>query len=256
MHGAEILKLAELETRHWWYAERRAVLERLLGRHQGRGWAADVGAAAGGNTGVLTNLGWQALALEYSEVGAALAHQKGHATCRADAQVLPVRTASLGLVVALDLLEHLPDDGAAAREMRRVLRPDGTLVVSVPADPRLWSAHDEAVSHLRRYTRESLETLLCEAGFEVQRLWSWNVLMRPLLAARRRSSTGSDLRQLSAPLNAILRAVVCLERYLPLSDLPGVSLFALCTPVPTAVPDYRAVVRSTAMSGSSAVMVS
>jgi SAM-dependent methyltransferase len=102
----------------------------------------------------------------------------------------------MGVVTALDVLEHLQDDHQAARELRRVLRPDGVLVVAVPADPELWSAHDDAVGHLRRYTCETLDALLTRAGFEVQQMWSWNVLLRPVAVLRRKKSAGSDLEEL------------------------------------------------------------
>jgi SAM-dependent methyltransferase len=227
---AEIDKLARLEQRHWWYAERRSILHRILRDRRTGGWAADIGAAAGGNTRVLESLGWRSLALEYSGTGADLARSRGLLVSRADAHRLPLRTDSMGVVTALDVLEHLEDDEQAARELRRVLRPDGVLVVAVPADPALWSAHDDAVGHLRRYTEESLRTLLTGAGFEIERLWSWNVLLRPLAALRRRKSTGSDLEQVPAVLNAGLRVVVALERVLPVGGRRGVSLFAVAVP--------------------------
>lgn len=230
MHPAEIDKLARLEQRHWWYAERRSILHRVLRDRRTGGWAADIGAAAGGNTRVLESLGWRTLALEYSETGAELARSRGLRVSRADAHDLPLQDGSLGVVIALDVLEHLKDDNRAARELRRVLRPDGVLVVAVPADPALWSAHDDAVGHLRRYTDENLRALLTGAGFEIQRMWSWNVLLRPLVVLRRKKSSGSDLEEVPAVLNAGLRAVVALERVLPVGRRRGVSLFALAVP--------------------------
>jgi SAM-dependent methyltransferase len=227
---AEIEKLARLEQRHWWYAERRSVLRRILRDRTSGGWAVDIGAAAGGNTRVLASLGWRPLALEYSESGAALAQARGLQVSRADAHRLPLRDGALGLVTALDVLEHLEDDDRAAQELRRVLRPDGLLVVAVPADPALWSSHDDAVGHLRRYTEESLRTLLTGAGFTIERLWSWNVLLRPVAVVRRRKSSGSDLDEVPAALNAGLRAVVALERFLPVGSRRGVSLFAVAVP--------------------------
>jgi len=227
---AEIDKIARLEQRHWWYAERRTVLHRILRDRRTAGWAADIGAAAGGNTRVLEALGWRPIALEYSEAGAALARSRGLPVCRADAHALPLRDGSMSVVTALDVLEHLQDDDRAARELRRILRPNGVLVVAVPADPTLWSAHDDAVGHLRRYTDESLHTLLTGAGFDIQRLWSWNVLLRPLAALRRRRSSGSDLEELPAVVNAGLHAVVALERVLPVGARRGVSLFAVAVP--------------------------
>lgn len=223
MDRSEIRKLAALEDSHWWYRERRYLLARQI-RTMRPGRALDIGAAAGGNTRVLRERGWKAVALEYSEDGARIAHERGLPVVRADALTLPFPDASLDLVVAYDVLEHIRDDDRAVQEICRVLRPGTTALVAVPADPRLWSAHDDAVGHVRRYTRSSLVTLLERNGMDVDSIGSWNVLLRPVAAWRRRKSTGSDLELMSPVLNLGLRAVVAAERYLPVKSLPGVSL--------------------------------
>ena len=225
MHANEIEKLTELEDSHWWYAERRSILRRMI---QGlpASKALDIGAAGGGNTRILTAAGWDSTALEYSETGAAVAHNRGLTVVRADATKLPFRSRSLGLVVAFDVLEHVEAHGLMASEIERVLVSGGTALVAVPADMRLWSAHDEAVGHVRRYTRADLGQLLDEAGLILDELWSWNVLMRPIAAVRRRRSTGSDLERVNPLLNRALRGVIAAERYLPVKALPGVSLVA------------------------------
>jgi SAM-dependent methyltransferase len=223
VEGAEISKLVLVEDRHWWYRERRELLRaQVAGLTPGT--ALDIGAAGGGNTRVLRDLGWRALALEYTSDGARYAAGRGLPVIRADATALPLEEASLDLVAALDVLEHIPDDGAAAREITRVLRPGGHLVVTVPVDPRLWSAHDEAVGHVRRYTREQVVDLLEGAGLDVVSVRSWMVLLRPAVALRRRFTSGSDLDDPARWLNGALSSVVRLERRLPVGSLPGVSL--------------------------------
>lgn len=223
MDRTEIRKLAELEDAHWWYRERRHLLARQIqGMTPGR--AVDVGAAAGGNTRVLLEHGWDSIALEYSEDGAGLARERGLPVLRADALALPFHDASLDLVVAYDVLEHISDDDGAVQEFHRVLRPDATALIAVPADPRLWSAHDVAVGHVRRYTRETLVPLLERNGLDVDTIESWNVLLRPVVKWHRRKSIGSDQERMSPVLNSALRAVVAAERYLPVTSWPGVSL--------------------------------
>ncbi len=223
MEGTEVRKLAALEDAHWWYRERRHLLASAL-RAMTPGRALDVGAAGGGNTRVLRDLGWSAAALEYGEDGALVAAERGLPVMRADATLLPVADGALDLVVAFDVLEHLVDDDACAGDILRVLRPGGTFLVAVPCDPRLWSAHDEAVGHVRRYTRATLTDLLRRNGFELESVTSWNVLLRPVVALRRRSSSGSDLEDLHPLVNLGLRAVITAERYLPVRRLPGVTL--------------------------------
>lgn len=228
MEGAEVRKLAELEDVHWWYRERRHLLAAALkGLTPGR--ALDIGAAGGGNTRVLREHGWQAVALEYGEEGAEVAHERGLATMRADATSLPFADQSFELVMAFDLLEHLVDDDAAVREVCRVLKPGGTYLVAVPADPKLWSSHDEAVDHVRRYTRPELVALLRRGGFTIESVQSWNVLMRPLVVLRRALRSGSDLDDVHPVVNFGLSTVIRLERYLPVQKLPGVSLLVRAT---------------------------
>src|SRR6478735_5341007 len=229
MEATEVRKLPQLEDGHWWYRERRHLLAKAIaGLTPGR--ALDVGAAGGGNTRVLRDHGWEAVALEYGADGAEVAAGRGLSTLRSDATSLPLADDSLDLVVAFDLLEHLHDDDAAVAEVHRVLRPGGTYLVAVPADPRLWSDHDEAVDHVRRYTRQGLLDLLDRGGFEVTDVRSWNVLLRPVVAMRRRTSSGSDLDDVHPVVNFGLRSIITAERYLPVGSLPGVSLLLRAQP--------------------------
>jgi SAM-dependent methyltransferase len=226
METVEIERLIALEDHHWWFQERRYLVSHLA-RQLVPGRALDVGAAGGGNTRVLKDHGWSTVAAELNPVAAGIARDRGLPIVRADVCQLPVLSGSIDLVLSFDVLEHIDDDEAAATEMVRVLRPGGTAFVAVPADPRLWSKHDEAVGHVRRYTRAELVSVLNRAGLQVDRIWSWNVLLRPLAALHRRRSEGSDLTEVAPSVNAALRTTVACERFLPVGRLPGVSLLAV-----------------------------
>jgi SAM-dependent methyltransferase len=225
MKPAELQLLTSIEDRHWWYRERRAILARELRRLPPAGRALDIGAAGGGNTRVLQAHGWQAVALEYSDSVADVARARGISAIRADARDLPLGPDSCGLVTAFDILEHINEDYLAAAEIARVLRPGGTALIAVPCDMALWSAHDDEVGHVRRYSRPELISLVQKAGLAVEAVWSWNVLLRPVVAVRRKSSTGSDLGAVPPLVNRVLTSVIVAERYLPVRSLPGVSLF-------------------------------
>ncbi|GAB3071050.1 class I SAM-dependent methyltransferase [Phycicoccus sp. Root101] len=229
MEGTEVRKLAALEDAHWWYRERRHLLSRMISGVT-PGTALDIGAAGGGNTRVLEAAGWSVAALEYGAEGAEVAADRGLSVLRADATALPVGDDSLDLVVAFDVLEHILDDDSAVAEVARALRPGGRFLVAVPADPRLWSDHDVAVDHVRRYTRTTLREVLERGGFEVTSMTSWNVLLRPVVALRRRSSSGSDLETVHPVVNLGLRAIVTVERWLPVKAMPGVTLLVEARP--------------------------
>ncbi|KAB8187238.1 class I SAM-dependent methyltransferase [Microbispora catharanthi] len=224
MEATDIRRTVELEDRHWWYRERRAMLARELRRLGPPGRALDIGAAGGGNTRVLVAHGWDALAADYSETAVELAVRRGLRAIHADACDLPLPGESFDLVLAFDVLEHIEDDHTAARELVRVLRPGGRALITVPCDMALWSAHDVASFHFRRYAREELTALLRGAGLVVDRMWNWNVLMRPIVAWRRKRTSGSDVTDVPRLVNLGLGAVVAAERYLPVKSLPGVTL--------------------------------
>jgi SAM-dependent methyltransferase len=223
----EIAKSAALEQRHWWYAERRAMVRRTASQWPA-GRALDVGCAGGGNTAVLRELGWSVTGLEYSAAGAEIAASRDLDVVRGDATALPFADATFDLVMSTDVWEHIEDDAAVARETARVLRPGGRALIAVPCGMKLWSGHDVALGHHRRYERDQLAAVMAGAGLDVVDIWSWNVLLRPVVRARRRkrSEAESEMEPVHPVLNAGLRSAVALERVLPLRRLPGVSLVA------------------------------
>jgi SAM-dependent methyltransferase len=224
MEADEILQLTTVEDRHWWYKERRAILSRELRRLPAAGRALDIGAAGGGNTRVLRAHGWQAIAVDYAQAAVAVARARQVDAMRADARELPVSSDALDLVTAFDVLEHIDEDYLVMAEIARVLKPGGTALIAVPCDMALWSAHDEACGHVRRYTRATLKDVVQKADLTIDRIWSWNVLLRPVVAWRRRSLSGSDLNDVQPLVNGALTALITVERYLPVRSLPGVTL--------------------------------
>lgn len=225
MDAEEIARSAALERKHWWYAARRALVRRTV-RDWPTGRAVDVGCGMGGNTVVLREMGWQAIGVEYTSAGADIAASRGIPVVRGDGRRLPVADGSVDLVMSTDAWEHIDDDVAVAAETARVLRPGGRVLVAVPAGMALWSGHDVALGHVRRYERNQLADLVRGAGLVIDDLWSWNVLLRPVVRARRRNKDApeSEMEAVNPALNAGLRAAVGMERVLPLKRLPGVSL--------------------------------
>lgn len=230
MDISEIQKLTALEETHWWYKERRALLDRELRRLAGPGLALDIGAAGGGNTRVMQARGWRVVAADYSVKAVEIARGRGLSVLRADARELPVRSGSCDLVTAFDVLEHIDEDYLVTAEIARVLKPGGIVLIAVPCDMSLWSAHDEAVGHVRRYSQATLAQVVRQAGLDIDSMWSWNVLLRPVLALRRRSATGSDLDTVPPLTNRVLTSIIVAERYLPIKSLPGVSLMLRARP--------------------------
>lgn len=229
MDITELSKITDLEDRHFWYRERRAILARQLkriGPPRPGARALDIGAAGGGNTRVIIDHGWQSLVTDYSEMAVETARKRGLDAVFADARDLPFEPETFGFVAAMDMLEHIEEDYLVTQEIARVLEPGGTAFISVPCSMSLWSPHDTAVHHVRRYERAGLTRVIEQAGLVIERMWSWNVLLRPLVAMRRKATAGSDMEELSPLVNGALTAILVAERYLPVKSLPGVSLMA------------------------------
>ncbi|MEQ4721876.1 class I SAM-dependent methyltransferase [Nonomuraea sp. B19D2] len=224
MRSAEIHRMADIEERHWWFREKRNILAREIRRLGPPGRALDIGAAGGGNSQVLVEHGWDTVVGDISETAVDIARARGLNAVHADARDLPWPEGTFELVTAFEILEHIEEDHLAAAEIFRVLRPGGTALITVPADMRLWSAHDEVAQHFRRYSRDGLARCIQDAGLVIDEMWSWNVLLRPVAAWHRRRATGSDVVAPPAWINACLTVVVAAERHLPVRSLNGVSL--------------------------------
>lgn len=169
MQASEIERLAHFEEWYWWHRARQTIVTRLLDRYaEGpRGRVLDVGCGAGA-TSVVAARGGQLLGVDLGAEAVAAARGRGLEVAQMDATALGTREGAFDLVIALDMLEHVPNDAGAARELLRSLRPGGSLLVTVPAYQWLWSSHDVALGHQRRYTRGHLERLLASQGFEVR----------------------------------------------------------------------------------------
>ena len=110
--------------------------------------------------------GWQVVGVDYSPAALAAARARGLRLVRGDAHRLPFADGSFDLVMSTDAWEHLEDHESVAAEAHRVLRPDGTLLVAVPAGMELWSDHDVALGHHRRYERAELVDLVEVSSFD------------------------------------------------------------------------------------------
>jgi SAM-dependent methyltransferase len=105
---------------------------------------------------------------------------------RVSAEGIPLADRSIDAVTALDVLEHIEDDGAVVGEMARVLRPGGVAVVTVPASMVLWSDWDTALHHFRRYDRSQLRALFNGAEWEIVHVNYTNVVVYPIVWAVRK----------------------------------------------------------------------
>lgn len=240
MNHAEYKTMFELETFYWWFVARRKLLSEVvsgLGKSPDRTALLDVGCGTGLNYSVLSKFGKvfgadsspQALLFGRSRRVENLVLSK--------AEDLQFPNEMFDVVTALDVLEHTDNDLTALREMWRVMKPGGMLVVTVPAYGFLWSEHDEALHHRRRYTAHELRNKMTNAGFEVQRsTYFITLLFFPIFLIRiwqnlTKRSLEAKTSHVILPklLNSLLIRLLDLERfYLRWSNLPF-GLTALAT---------------------------
>jgi len=160
---------------------------------------------------------WAWTGIDLEPLACALARERTRGdVVEGSVTAMPFESRTFDAVVCADVLYHLDDDEAALREIARVLKPDGTIIINVPAHRWLWSYHDVTVHGRRRYTRPELREKLARAGFNVVRLTHWNALPLPLVYLRRKllppPSSGSDARLYPAPVEAAFRGAMAAER--------------------------------------------
>lgn len=233
--------LFELEDTHWWFQGRRAVVWSLLARAGVPPHAEilDAGCGTGRNLIEYGRLG-DAVGIEPSPDAIAFCAERGLTAIAAGVEELPFQDDRFDLVLMLDVLEHVADDGAALRELRRVTKPGGALVLTVPAFQFLWSQHDETHHHFRRYTQPQLrERLEANSWQPVFTTYFNATLLAPIAAMRligRRLGAGrerSDYDVTSVAVNRLLAGIMTTEARLIRrgAQFPaGVSIGAVCHP--------------------------
>jgi SAM-dependent methyltransferase len=171
--------MLELDEHHWWYRGRRKIIETELDRLELPDGAQVLDAGCGsGRTLVQLERFGRVSGIELNPDAASLARSRGDFDVRVGRlERLPFADGTFDLVTCLDVIEHTPDDVATLRELRRVSRPGAPLLLTVPAYQALWSRHDVANHHFRRYSRRTLSATARSAGWQLDRITSFNTLL-------------------------------------------------------------------------------
>ncbi len=212
---------AEIEANHWWFVTRRKLLSGIIRELRIAADAAilDLGTSTGTNLRMLKEMNCHnAIGLDKSEAAIRYCAGKGLGTVeQGDVCDLPFEDERFALVLATDIVEHVDDDVRALSEIRRVLAPGGTAVITVPAFESLWGVQDDVSHHKRRYRKRQLEERMGAAGLEGVEVFYFNYLLffpiwlaRQLIHLFRLKVQNENLVNTSS-INRVLTAIFTLD---------------------------------------------
>ncbi|MDO8555707.1 MAG: class I SAM-dependent methyltransferase [Nanoarchaeota archaeon] len=216
MDPAEYQAMYEVEDTHAWFRAKREMLLLLLKKFSrpgakildvGCGTGVIASALAKNNAVVGLDISAQALAFARKR-DASISWIKG------DAQAVKFKPNSFDVVLASDVVEHVKDDVKALENMHRVLKPGGKVIITVPALEMLWGRDDDLVHHQRRYTRSSLKRVLRRAGFKVDFLNYWNVLLFPAVLVYKWRNKEHSVAPVAGIMNKLAFGILKLDTWL------------------------------------------
>ncbi|MBR58986.1 MAG: hypothetical protein CMH54_13335 [Myxococcales bacterium] len=246
MKASEIRQMAAVMDRHFWFRGTRRVILNWANDAVGGGLeklrVADVGCGPGTTLSWLSHLP-RIVGIDRAALCLELARERAPNAelIQANAEELPLKDQQFDLIFCLDILEHLEHPEKAVEELYRILKPGGILISTVPAWQFLWSEHDVALGHHRRYRKKAFKNLLQGGGFEVPRISYYNFFLFPPIASVRVAqrligsktveegdAASSDVKVMPRAINGLLESVLGGERHLLRHiNLPfGVSLIA------------------------------
>jgi len=213
MQREQFVAHAALEDRHWWFTGRRDILRALLHAvaPPGQGIPVlDIGCGTGGNSGAFAHE-YDVMGTDPSADGIEFARARFPGVQFTETSDPEAGRAHLakrggGVVLLTDVLEHVEGDHALLEQAIAVVPSGGHLILTVPADPTLWSKHDTDFGHFRRYVLDTFRALWREAPVEERLLSPFNTRLRPVIALMRRvaPNNGNNLRIPAGPFNALL----------------------------------------------------
>lgn len=190
MQADAYVEMANLQSRHWWFLARQKIISAQI-RQLGLPLDAailEVGCGPGGNLNMLSQFG-RVHAIELDDYARSFAQSLGTKAIAIKGGKLPhdikFEPGSFDLICLFDVLEHIDEDAESLRTLRTFLKPDGRLLITVPAYQWMWSIHDVRLHHKRRYTLDSLAQRIDIKNWRIQKQSYFNMFLFPLAVAAR-----------------------------------------------------------------------
>ena len=203
---------SRVEATHFWFRGFRRFIAPAIAEMAGTRrdlQLLDCGSGTGHNLATLLRPYGRASGFDLTPGGLLHAHAAGFPLARADMAAIPFESSRFDVVTSFDVIQYVEDDYAAMKEVARVLKPGGGLVVTAAALNVLRGGHAGTWPEARRYTRVRMRSIVEGAGMKVERLtYLFATLFPAMLAVRalNRSTPSSDweMRVPAAPINAAL----------------------------------------------------
>jgi SAM-dependent methyltransferase len=222
MAASEYQKMFEAETSYFWFRGKQRLVQRILRmvRLPREPAILDLGCGTGVNLKHLEKIGFS-VGMDYLHEAIDYCLKRyAAALVLSPEEILPFRENSFDLVISLDAIEHSDDPGSALSEIRRVLKPGGHVLITVPAYPGLFGGHDFALGHKIRFRKKELVCALRDAGFKIELSGHYYGLVFPaalllkLYQKRFGSKSQTISYHLTFPLNQILLWACELEAFI------------------------------------------
>ncbi len=235
MEIKEIGRMHEIEDYHWWFSAKRRLIASELAS-QKKGMLLDIGCGTGANMNAFkkfhTSIGCDGSiqALRFSKF-------RGNSNLvLCNAKDLPFKAGTFDFVTVLDVFEHIDDDERSMRDVGRIMKTRGRMILTVPAHMFMWSEHDVLIDHKRRYCYSELSEKIKRNNFNISKISYWNfMLFLPVLVYKffsKKTNTNKENKIVNWILFLILKVENIIVRKV---NLPfGISIY--CVSVNNSVP--------------------
>lgn len=225
MYQQEYEEMYKLEDFYWWFVGRRRLVSEILRNEPASGEPLkilDVGCGTGANMLAFSAYG-EVYGVDPSSQAVTFCERRGVSRVKqASVENLPYPDSFFDVVTILDVLEHTDDDLAALKEVKRVAKADALIISTVPAYGFLWSEHDEALQHRRRYSAHEIRNKMTVCGFDVERssyfvtLLFWPIFLMRICQGLSKDSTSpkTAIHVLPRWLNSLLLRLLDIERWM------------------------------------------
>lgn len=178
----------KIKDYHWWFIGRKKLLKRILNsiNFLNQNIIIEVGCGAGQNLSLFNSKKYFVIGFDISFYALSLIKKTKISLINGDLNNLPFKNNSIGLIIAMDVIEHLQNDITGIREINRVLITKGILILTVPAFKSLWGLQDIITGHKKRYSLKEIKTILKNNNFYLIKFFYFNFfLFFPILLIRK-----------------------------------------------------------------------